>query len=204
MRWLWLIAAAAVVLSGCGKPAFTMAVRERYNLAPVDMRRLQFYTSGEIVLRRELPTVQRGTSGNTLLMSDGVVVEEIVIPMKTPGVALRVEGDFLLISFSREHPDRALWFTTKKEGEEVIPLDDKQYTLVHLENGAAEPPPFEPRYSKGYLLSYGGYSYQLADGKMWGVHLLYDEGSFAQKRVVREPPGWKLSDGVPPAPAPSP
>jgi hypothetical protein len=208
---LTLLAGAliAVGLSGCGKPAFTQGIRLRDNLDVPDIRRIQFYTSGEIVLRREVPVQQRASAGNELVISNGVVVEEIVIPLRTPGVAVRVEGDHILVSFSREHPERALWFSAKKPGEEVIPLEDKTYQLVALDNGLSDAEPqFVPRYSKGFVLRYDGNQYQLADGRMWHVHLLYDEGGFASKRVRREPPGWKLSDGVqaplPEAPASSP
>jgi hypothetical protein len=194
----------AALAAGCGKPAFTLAVRDRYSLGPADMQRLQFFTSGEIVMRREISSQQRASAGNELVVRDGLTVEEVVIPMRTAGVALRAEGDFLLISFSREQPERALWFEAKRRGEELMPLEERRYELVHLENAASEPPPFEPRYSKGYQLTYGGHQYQIADKKMWDVHLLYEEYTASRRRVREEPPGWKISDGVPPEQAPSP
>lgn len=199
-----LALASALALAGCGKPAFTLAVRDRYSLGPADLQRLQFFTSGEIVIRREIASQERAQAGNELVVRDGLTVEEVVIPMRTPGVAVRVEGDFLLISFSREQPDRALWFEAKRHGAELMPLEERRYELVHLENAASEPPPFVPRYSKGYQLSYGGHQYQIADKRMWDVHLLYDEYNPDRRRVREQAPGWKISDGVPPEQAPSP
>jgi hypothetical protein len=190
--WLrWLLLLACLLLVGCGKPAFTLGARERFNLSPTDIRRLQLYTSGEIILRREVSAQESASSDKGLVIRDGTVVEEIVIPMRTPCVALRVEGDFILVGFSRESPARSLWFGIKSRTEDVTPHEERRFELVHLENALDEPPPFEPRYAKGYLLSYNGQQYQIADGKMWDVHLLYDEGSHIQKRVVETPPGWK-------------
>jgi hypothetical protein len=206
-RWgaavVGLLLGAALVV-GCGKPAFTLAVRDRYSLGPADIQHLQFFTSGEIVLRREIASQERAQAGNELVVRDGLTVEEVVIPMRTAGVALRAEGDYLLISFARQRPDHALWFEAKRHGEEIMPLEERRYELVHLENGPNEPGPFVPRYSKGYQLTYGGHQYQIADKRMWDVHLLYDEYSADRKRVREEPPGWKISDGVPPEQPPSP
>ncbi len=199
-----LALAGSLCLLGCGKPAFTLAVRDRYSLGPADMQRLQFFTSGEIVLRREIASQERAQAGNELVVRDGLTVEEVVIPLRTPGVALRAEGDYLLISFSRTQPDRALWFEAKRHGAEIMPLEERRYELVHLENAANEPPPFVARYSKGYQLTYGGHQYQIADTRMWEVYLLYDEYSADRKRIREEAPGWKISDGVPPDQPPSP
>ena len=185
---------ATASLAGCGKPAFTMASRERFSLSPADIQRMQFYTSDEIVLRREVPLQESSASCEGLVVRDGSLVEEIIIPMHTPCVALRVEGDFLLVGFAHNNPAKSLWFGVKSRTEDTRPYEERRYELVQLENAPDEPPPFEPRYAKGYLLSYGGNKYQLADGKMWQVHLLFDEGSHIRKRVTESPPGWKQSD----------
>lgn len=189
-----LLVLLSLPLVSCGKPAFTLGTRERFNLSPVDLRRLQFFTSGEIILRREVPAPESATAGNTLVIRDGALVEEIVIPMRTPCVALRVEGDYILAGFSRESPAKSLWFTVKSRTQDVTPHEDRRFELVHLENPVDEPPPFEPRYAKGYQLTYNGQQYQIADGKMWDVHLLYEEGSHIRKRTTETPPGWKQSD----------
>lgn len=189
-----LLVVGLLPLTGCSRPAFTLGARERFSLTPGDIRRLQFFTSGEIVLRRELSAQETASSREGLVIRDGTVVEEILIPMRTPCVALRVEGDFLLVGFAHQDPSRSLWFAIKNRSEDTTPHEERRFELVHLENAFDEPGPFEPRYAKGYLLSYGGQKYQIGDGKMWDVHLLYEEGSHIRKHVTETPPGWKQSE----------
>lgn len=196
-RWL-LGGVAALFLVGCGLPAFTTTVRSRFNMTPAEIQRLQFYTSGDILLRREILSQERVTSNNTVLVGGGVTIEEVLIPLKTPGVVIRVEGEFVLVSFSREHPDRSLWFTVKRKEGDLNPLAEKRYELVHLENAHNEPPPFTPRFAKGFQITYGGQKYQLADGRMWEVFLLYEDGGYNSRKLKEQPPGWKLSDGESP------
>lgn len=189
-----LVLASIVALGGCGKPMFTQAVRESHSLSPADLQHIQFYTSDEIVLRRDLTEQAQEKVGDALVVSEGVVFDEVVIPKHTPGVALRVEGDFLLIGFSRDDPERSLWFGIKRGNNEFdVPLADTPYTLMHLANRYDEEG-FEPRYAKGYLFTYEGKQYQVANPKMRDVYLVYDDGDFANKRERRAPPGWRLTD----------
>ncbi|MFO0660544.1 MAG: hypothetical protein U0165_12040 [Polyangiaceae bacterium] len=212
-----LVSAFAVVSPGCARPPFTLAVLDRFRLTSTDLQHVQFFTSDTIILRRDLTTQERAMTGNELLVRDGVIQEEVVIPAKTPGVAVRIEyavnsdpeaeqkvskdPAFILVSFSREHPERALWFAVKRPFEVVVPLDDKRFELVHLENTADEPGPFVPRFTKGFQVIYAGKPYQLSDAAMWGVHLLYEDTGYARKKIREEPEGWKVNDGAP-APAP--
>jgi hypothetical protein len=194
----------ALALVSCAKPAFTEAVRARFGLAPRDMERIQFFTSRDIVLQREIGDQSKTLSANGLSIREGVRIEEIEIPAHTPGVALRVEGDYMLISFSREHPDRALWFALKRTDDKIVLPDAHDFELVHLENPFVEPGPFKPHWSKGFLVSYAGQKYHVVDGSTWSAHLLYDlDESFAKDKVRQQPPGWRLSDGVPRPSAPA-
>jgi hypothetical protein len=196
---LVLLAASAASLVACAKVALTESLRRRYALGPADVKQLQFYTSDEIILRRELSDQVKETEGYGLVIKDDVRVEDVVIPRGTPAVALRVEGDFILASFSRRSPDQALWFGLRRpEDDGGIPSTDRRYELAQLENPLSEPGPFKPIYSKSFVVSYGGKRYRLADPRMWDVFLLCDlDESFAKNRVKVEPPGWKLSEGAP-------
>ena len=195
------------IAAGCAKPAFTEAVRDRYGLTLGELRRVQFFTSDEIVLRRELAAQDKGVTGNELMIRDGVRVEEVVIPKHTPGVAIRFERDAVLVAFSRVNPDRALWFAIKRGDEDGGSPELRRYQLVAFDVPAPDAA-FEPQIAKGFLVSYGGNKYQVVDGAMWDVHLLYKiNESFSTQKVQQSPPGWKLTDGLPPpfpaSPAPS-
>jgi hypothetical protein len=190
-----LAALLALALSACAKPAFTRAVRDRYALADSDVRRIQFYTSEEIVLQREITEQTKSISSNELVVRDGVRIEEIVIPARTPGVALRVEGDYLLVGFARQRPDLALWFALARSDSAPSP-ELRRYQLAELENTRDEAAPFQPRWATGFLVSWGGARYRVASGR--GAYLLYEmEASFAREKSRQKAPGWRLSDGVP-------
>jgi len=199
-----IVATLAIVLFACAKPAFTEAIRHRYALGPQDVRKMQFYTSDEIVLRREIGDQEKTTADHSLTIRNGVHIEEVVIPAHTPCVALRVEGDFILASFSQQHPERALWFGLKKT-DDASPLPDaRPFELVQLDNLATDTGAFRPDYSKTFLVSYAGQKYRVVDSLMWNTHLLFDmDESFAKERVREEPPGWRLSEGPVPHQAPA-
>lgn len=192
-----------LAIAGCGRPAFTDLVRQRYALEEPDLKRIQFFTSDEIVLRRELDDQEKTVTGNAIAIRGGEKIEEIVIPARTPGVAIRVEGrgNLLLVSFASTHPDRALWFGVRHlDGD--APTEGRTYELMPLANPPVETGPFLPEYTKGFLVSYGGRRFRVVDGKMWRAHLLYDlEESFDEDKIKEQPPGWRLTDKAHATPA---
>lgn len=181
--------------SACVKPVFTQAVRDRYGLSASDLQRIQFFTSDDIKLRRDVIVQSRKLSDNGLAVGDDVRIHEVVIPAGTPGVAVRVEGRFVLVSFARQRLDSALWFALEK-AEEGAPPDSRRYRLVELDNGALESGPFEPRWSKGFLVTWRGERYRVAAGRE--AHLLYEINEQSDReRVSESPPGWRLKEGAP-------
>lgn len=198
MRRAMLLFSLVVVLLqvGCSKPALTNAVRDRYGLTDADVGRLQLYTSDTIVLRREMVVQKRDESEKALAIRDELKVEEVVIPAGTPGVAIRATGDAILVSFSREEPDRALWFGLKKRADDGSD-EPLRYELMPLEGDEEASGEDRPTYAKGFLVRYGSKKYHVADGKMWRVHLLYDlDAEFADEVVREKAPGWRLSEGT--------
>ncbi len=174
-------------------PALTDSLRERYALGEPELSRVQLYTSDEIVLRREVTDQERSVTGHELRVRGGLRVEEVVIRAHTPCAVLRSEGSFVLVGFAPERPDLSLWFALDTKGD--APPGGRRYTLAPLANAPNDPSPLKPVYAKGFLVSYGGKKYRVADGRSWTAHLLVDlDESFAQASVREEPPGWKLSD----------
>jgi hypothetical protein len=100
---LFAVAAAACGLfsTGCSSfVPFTYDLRAAHHLTEDEVRNLQFYSSHGITLRREVQSQDRQvTPGHTLRLVSGRSVEEVVIPAKTPGVAMRVSPQTISVSF---------------------------------------------------------------------------------------------------------
>ncbi len=94
------IIALSAALTGCGSMVpFTHEIRSTHDLSNDDLRSLQFYVSNDVKLRRELHTKGRTISDGNLKLHAGKAVEEIVIPEKTPGVAVAIDDHTIRISF---------------------------------------------------------------------------------------------------------
>ena len=79
---------------------FTYELRASHRLNDDEIKNLQFYSSHQITLRREVQSQDRQvTSGHRLRLVSGRSVEEVVIPAKTPGVAMAVTPHTISVSF---------------------------------------------------------------------------------------------------------
>ena len=191
-------------MSGCVHPQFSRAVRDRYALSDLDLTRVQFFTSEQVVLQREVTQQAKASSGNALTIQSGLTVEEIVLPSGTPGVAVRVEGDFLLVSFSRGKIDESLWFAMPDATVKGRTPEQRVYQLSALENPPIGPAgqPFAPQFAPGFLVTWAGQKYRVAEGRT--VSLLYEiDASFEAEKIKHKPTGWRLSDGPPPGVTPA-
>lgn len=94
-------AASALLSTGCSSfVPFTYELRAGHRLTDGEVKDLQFYSSHEITLRREVQSEDRQiTPGHKLRLVSGRSVEEVVIPAKTPGVATRVSAQSISVSF---------------------------------------------------------------------------------------------------------
>jgi hypothetical protein len=186
--------ALGLMAAACSRPpVLTDSLRERYALGEADLRRVQLFTSDEIMLRREASAEERSIGGAELRVRGGVYEEEIVIPAKTPCVALRTEGTYVLVGFTPQHPELSLWFALDTKSDPSA--EGRRYLLAPIANAYDAPSPLVPETSKGFLVTYGGRKYRVADARSWSSHLLVDlEESFRKNRVRQEPPGWKLEE----------
>ena len=100
MKKLFIIAAAISTFASCSpKVPFTEAVRQNYNLTPDEIKQIQFYTSGDIVLVRGTKENDKETYNHTLTVTQGKRIEEVAIPKGTPGLAEIVNDHSLKVSF---------------------------------------------------------------------------------------------------------
>lgn len=85
---VFLLLALAALASSCGKKLspFTENVRTKVNLDESQLKRVQFYTSTPIVLRRELGEQESTIAKGEIKIVNGKKIEVITIPERTPGV----------------------------------------------------------------------------------------------------------------------
>jgi hypothetical protein len=83
------------------KIQFTQAVKEQHQLTDDEMKKLQFYTSSDIVLQRN----QRDNSGKEtddgeLVITSGSSLDQVIIPAGTPGIVIGLQGaNAMLVRF---------------------------------------------------------------------------------------------------------
>lgn len=112
-------------ISGCasGRIPFTQHLRNRYGLEEGDLRKLQYYISGDITLQREFRHEEGEISGtHRLVQKEEGVVEEVFIAAGTPGIATQVGPTSLAVSFE---PGRSITFGSPPDDRDP----ERKYTL---------------------------------------------------------------------------
>lgn len=107
---------ALVLLTSCAPQVpFTQRVREQYKLTAEELQSLQFYTSGDIILRKgEQNIKEKATGDGTLMVREGKKVEEVIIPAGTPCVVTKVIDGYRLALQFGEGPKEYLVFGVTK------------------------------------------------------------------------------------------
>jgi hypothetical protein len=121
-----LACAALAASAGCAKPSlvpFTAELRASYQLTDDDLKKLQFFASRDIVLRRDLSQpAQPGAKGepelarisqHRLVLVEGRATEEVVVERLTPGVVTEAKPGSLWVSFE---PGSAFEFACDRIG----------------------------------------------------------------------------------------
>jgi hypothetical protein len=109
------VALLGLLVTGCGARLvpFTHELRVQNNLSNDDLKNLQYYVSHRITLRRELESGgSQVTGSHKLLVVLGKTIEEVVVEEHTPGVALKVDGRSMAVSFE---PGTSLLFVVGTE-----------------------------------------------------------------------------------------
>ena len=118
-----------ILLSSCGPKLtpFTQQLYEEQNWSDDELKRIQFYTSDDIVLFRELTRGESEIVSGEIKIRNGKKVDEVVIKKGTPGVLLfRPKEDKFAISFEADNDDRFLIFgaSEKRGGEYRLQAKD--------------------------------------------------------------------------------
>ena len=100
MKKLVLLFAAACLLSGCAeKELLSPGLIDDYQLSAADLRNLQYYVSGEVVLQRRRTTRKAARDEHALKLVKATNVDEIRLTPDTPGVAETVGENVIKVSF---------------------------------------------------------------------------------------------------------
>lgn len=108
-----VIAVTLLTLGACSPQLtpFTEKLYDENRWTEVDLKKIQFYLSDDIVMRREFSSSDSRIEGGTIRMVGGRQVEEIVIPRGTPGIFLfGPKQNRFAVSFEAEGDDRYLMF----------------------------------------------------------------------------------------------
>jgi len=130
------LALACSALGGCASYLpFTDGLAAESALERSELSRLQFYNSREIRLRRVVAPERRASAvDHGIVVASGERVEELVIPRRTPGIAVGGSPGRLVVSFG---PDTALVFARAQRRAEAWNRE--------AEGGFATPPDEGPQ-----------------------------------------------------------
>lgn len=125
-----LAVVAFLLLLGACSPQltpFTERIYDDNRFTEVDLKKIQFYLSDDIILRREFSSSDARIEGGAIRMIGGRQIEEVVIRRGTPGVFLfSPKADRFAISFEGNGDERFLMFgpNPKANGRFVLLASD--------------------------------------------------------------------------------
>ena len=90
----------SIVISSCSNLIyFTQEIRNDLKENKLDVEKVQFYNSEKIVLLRNLSKEETQIARGTIRLENGQYYEEVIIPKRTKGVAVRKGSEFLNVAF---------------------------------------------------------------------------------------------------------
>ena len=109
---LILFAASLMLFTSCARLTyFTEDLYDQQSWSEEELKRIQFYISQDVVLKRELTGGKSEIISGKIKVENGNRIEEVVIPKGTPGVFLfSPKPDRFAIAFDEEGDKRYLMF----------------------------------------------------------------------------------------------
>lgn len=123
-----LLLVALLGMSSCSKKLthYTQKMSNDFGWTESDVQKVQFYLSGDVILRRNLGASDSRITNGKIRLIDGREVEEIIFKKGTPGIAIfSPKSDRLAVSFE-DSDDRYLIFGPN-------PKSSGRYTLLGKE-----------------------------------------------------------------------
>jgi len=123
-KFIFLLALGSIFLSACSPKLtpFTENLRTTNRWSEEDLKKIQFYLSEDVKIRRQISDASTEIIRGEIKMENGKQIEEIIIPKGTPGVLTTMgSGDKLAIAFENGN-ERFLMFGPNER-------QDGRYTL---------------------------------------------------------------------------
>jgi len=111
----------AFALTSCStnRLLFTVSTKKKIENAGVELQKVQFYNSSEIVLVRVLKQEEISVAEGKVRIENGKSIEEIVIPANTPGICELHDQKTLKISFDTGD-GKSIPFLVEKKGNVIV------------------------------------------------------------------------------------
>ena len=90
-----LISLVPAYLLACApnRIAFTQDLRDSLRFSSEELKQLQYYVDGEILLRRTLMSADRSVVRGRLVTEEGRLIHEVLVKSGTPGLVLQVPSN---------------------------------------------------------------------------------------------------------------
>lgn len=162
---LAFIGCSLLFLASCSpKIPFTQAIREQNKLTPEELKRIQFYISGPVVLRKGSATEkEKTTDEGKLIIKSGKSIDQVMFKAKTKGTVDQVvDINNLKVAFE-DGAEKSLVFSSKTDR-------NGYYRLIMLNDNGK------------YKVNYGGESYNVVNGSEQSI-LLFKMKSLKELKV---------------------
>lgn len=171
------IVAVSLAVAGCAtqQVALTRWIRTQYDLQSEDLKNLQYYASSDITLEREFLREEGQISkSHKLVTKEWGLVEQVIIPARTPGVATEVGDTYLAVSFE---PGASLVFGSPPSDRDP----ERAYKLLANR--------WTPTYGE---IDYGGKTFYAVERSREAYLLVVVESLDAVKKSKKVLPGMTL------------
>lgn len=121
MKQFILIAFLGILFTSCSlnRMFLTVDTKQQIEKAGVDIKQVQFYNSEEIILARQLNKEEIKVAEGKVRIENGKHIEEIIIPVNTPGVCEINDEKTLKVSFDTGD-GKSLPFLVERKGDMVV------------------------------------------------------------------------------------
>lgn len=126
---------AILVLASSCKVTFTEPVRSQIETNNLDLKKVQYYNSKTIVLKRVMSTNEPRVTSGKVSMENGVMIEEIQIKKNTPGIIDSLGKGEIRVRFEQGQ-GRTLLFAPNIYGHYELKADKWDAKSVGTQTGS--------------------------------------------------------------------
>lgn len=131
----------AIVLSlascSTSRVYFTVAGKKQLDEAGIELKKIQFYPSSDLLLSRQLSKEEIAVYKGKVRIENGRQIEEVIIPSGTPGVCEWNDEKSLRVSFDQGDGKQLIFLVEKRNG---VVVEESHFKIaakewVNLNNG---------------------------------------------------------------------